>query len=72
MRTHTTNEGTQQGLVRWRRQQLVDSGFPLPVAARLASDSRYDLHALIDLVERGCAPDLAARILAPLDDEAAA
>ena len=72
MRTHTTHEGTQQGLVRWRRQQLVDAGFPLPVAARLASDSRYDLHALIELVERGCAPDLAARILAPLDDEAAA
>jgi hypothetical protein len=72
MRTHTTSEGTQQGLVRWRRQQLVDSGFPLPVAARLASDSRYDLHALIDLVERGCAPALAARILAPLDDEVAA
>ena len=72
MRTHTTYAGTHQGLVRWRRQQLVDSGFPLPVAARLANDSRYDLHALIDLVERGCAPALAARILAPLDDEAAA
>ena len=72
MRTHTTNEGTEQGLRCWRRQQLVDSGFPLPIAARLADDSRYDLHALIDLVERGCAPDLAARILAPLDDEAAA
>ncbi|HET9242176.1 MAG TPA: hypothetical protein VFN99_01955 [Gaiella sp.] len=72
MRTHTTHEGARQGLVRWRRQQLVDSGFPLPIAARLANDSRYDLHALIDLVERGCAPDVAARILAPLDDEAAA
>jgi hypothetical protein len=72
MRTHTTNEGTQQGLVRWRRQQLVDSGFPLPIAARLASDSRYDIHALIDLVVHGCPPDLAARILAPLDDEAGA
>jgi hypothetical protein len=72
MRTHTTNEGTQQGLVRWRREQLVGSGFPLPLAARLARDSRYDLHALIDLVEHGCPSDLAARILAPLHDEAAA
>ena len=71
MRTYTTHEGARQGLARWRRQQLVDSGFPVPVAARLANDSRYDLHALIELVERGCAPDLAARILAPLDDEAA-
>jgi hypothetical protein len=26
------------------------------------------LHALIELVERGCPPELALRILAPLDD----
>jgi hypothetical protein len=28
-----------------------------------------DLHALIELVERGCPPVLAARILAPLEHE---
>jgi hypothetical protein len=28
-----------------------------------------DLHELIELVERGCPPALAARILAPLDRE---
>ena len=72
MRTNTTLEGARQGLVRWRREQLVHSGFPLPVAARIAKDSRYDLHALIELVERGCPSELAARILAPLDDEVAA
>jgi hypothetical protein len=72
MRTNTAREGTRQGLVRWRREQLVHSGFPFPVAARLSTDSRYDLHALIELVERGCPPELAVRILAPLDCEAAA
>ena len=72
MRTNTAREGTRQGLVRWRREHLVDSGFPFPLAARLAKDSRYDLHALIELVERGCRPDLAARILAPPEDEVAA
>jgi hypothetical protein len=72
MGTDTAREETRQGLVRWRREQLVHSGFPFPVAARLAKDSRYDLHALIELVERGCPPDLAARILASLDDEAMA
>lgn len=72
MATNTAREGTRHGLVHWRREQLVDSGFAFPLAARLAKDSRYDLHALIELVERGCAPDLAARILAPLDDEVAA
>jgi hypothetical protein len=55
--------------VAWRWGRLVDAGFPRGLAARLARDTRYDLHALIELVERGCAPALAARILAPLDDE---
>ena len=72
MQPNTAREGTRRGLVRWRREQLVDSGFPFPLAVRIAKDSRYDLHALIDLVERGCPPDLAGRILAPLDDEVAA
>ena len=44
----------------------------LPLAAGLAADRRYDVHALIELVELGCPPDLAARILAPLDAGAAA
>jgi hypothetical protein len=53
----------------WRHARLVDTGFPRGLAARLARDTRYDLHGLIELVERGCPPALAARILAPLDDE---
>ena len=55
-------------LVAWRRDQLAASGFPLPLAARVARDSRYDLHTLIELVERGCPPELAVRIVAPLDE----
>jgi len=69
MATNTAREGTRQGLVRWRREQLVEAGYPFPLAARLAKNSRYDLHALIELVERGCAPDLAGRILAPIDED---
>ncbi len=68
MRTRTTDERATHDLVRWRREQLSGSGFPLPLAARVAKDPRYDLHALIELVERGCRPDLAVRILAPLGD----
>ena len=52
----------------WRSRRLVDAGFPRGLALRLARDARYDLHALIELVERGCPPSLAARILAPLDE----
>jgi hypothetical protein len=56
---------------RWRHEQLVASGFARPAAERLAEDERYDLHALIELVERGCPPELAERILAPLEGAAA-
>jgi hypothetical protein len=56
----------------WRCQQLSASGFPRPLAQQVAQDSAYDLHALIELVERGCPPALAVRILAPLDVRGAA
>ena len=69
----TTTTGRAAGqVVRWRREQLVASGFPPRLAARLAEDTRYDLHALIELVERGCRPDLAVHILAPLGEDFAA
>ena len=55
-------------MVDWRLEQLLAAGFPGELAERLACDWRYDLHASIELVERGCEPLLAARILAPLDD----
>jgi hypothetical protein len=59
-------------VVAWRRRQLIQAGFSDPLSARLARDARYDLHALIELTERGCAPELALRILAPLDVESSA
>jgi hypothetical protein len=56
----------------WRHAQLVRSGFSEPLAVRAAHDGRYDLHRLIELVEGGCAPELALRILAPVEDDEAA
>ncbi len=67
MRTNTEDRTTHE-VVSWRRTQLARAGFPLSVAARLARDARYDLHALLELVDLGCSPALAVRILAPLDD----
>lgn len=66
MQTRARHEAHASEVLSWRRDRLVAAGFGLPLAARLARDPLYDLHALIDLVERGCDPDLAARILAPL------
>ena len=58
--------------VTWRRDRLAAAGFPLPLASWIARDSRHDLHSLLALVERGCTPDLAVRITAPLDEGRAA
>lgn len=61
-------EQAGQDVIAWRRDQLVHTGFPLPLASRVAHDQRLDLHVLIELTERGCPPELAVRILAPLED----
>jgi hypothetical protein len=42
----------------------LEYGFPPALADALARD-RVDLHALLQLVDRGCPPELAARILSP-------
>lgn len=54
-------------IVEWRYHRLVAAGFAGDLAAALARGRDIDLHAVLDLVDRGCPPDLAARILAPLD-----
>ena len=56
-------------VVAWRRRQLLAAGFPGGLAGTLADESSFDLHALLQLVDRGCPPVLAARILAPADGE---
>jgi hypothetical protein len=72
VQTQATHEQEADEVVAWRRDQLAHAGFTLPLAARLAADPRFDLHALIELVERGCPPELAIRILAPLEESDAA
>jgi hypothetical protein len=54
-------------VVEWRRRRLLAAGFAPGLAADLARGHDVDLHALLDLIDRGCPPPLAARILAPLD-----
>ena len=51
----------------WRQRTLIDAGVDAAVATRLATEPDVDLHALLELIDVGCPPHLAARILAPLD-----
>jgi hypothetical protein len=61
-----------EAVVRWRRAQLLQAGLPRSLATRVARDERYDLHDLLQLVEHGCTPELAVRILQPIDQDEAA
>jgi len=50
----------------WRRHVLRAAGFRDDLASELAAAGDVDLHDLLKLVDRGCPPELAARIVAPL------
>jgi hypothetical protein len=69
---HMRHDRGPNQVVIWRREQLVRSGLPLSMAARAAKNADYDLHALIELLGRHCPPELAIRILAPIESESAA
>jgi hypothetical protein len=56
-------------VIAWRRARLHKAGFDTEAAEQLSRECGVDLHAAIELVERGCPPPLAARILAPLEHE---
>jgi hypothetical protein len=62
-----TRQATES-VVAWRRRRLELAGFGPALAGELASSARVDLHELLDLLDRGCPPHLAARILAPIDE----
>jgi hypothetical protein len=57
-----------QSILPWRVERLRGAGFPAGLAAAVARDRRYDMHALVELTDRG-PPELAARILCPLDGD---
>jgi hypothetical protein len=46
----------------WRLHVLMEGGYPLPLAERIAG-SEADLHRAVELVRQGCAPETAAEIL---------
>ena len=46
----------------WRLHVLMEAGYPLPLAERIAS-SEADLHRAVELIGSGCAPETAAENL---------
>jgi hypothetical protein len=58
----TTSENERDKVAGWRLHVLIEAGYPLPLAERVAV-SEADLHVAVDLVQAGCRPDVAAEIL---------
>jgi len=46
----------------WRLHILIEAGYPLPLAERLAV-SEADLHIACEMLDQGCAPETATEIL---------
>jgi hypothetical protein len=60
--TAVWREDEQSKVESWRLHVLIEAGFPLPLAERLAA-SGADLHVAVELVSQGCKPVTAADIL---------
>ncbi|TML77262.1 MAG: hypothetical protein E6G12_05045 [Actinobacteria bacterium] len=59
----TTVETEVERVERWRTAELMRVGFAGDDAVVLAARFDVDLHEAISLVQRGCPPELAVRIL---------
>jgi hypothetical protein len=69
--TWTASPGRRARHDEWRRRRLIAAGFDEQLAGQLAEDrAGVDLHELLVLLDHGCSPALAARILAPLEPPA--
>lgn len=71
-RVSTAPDTPETRVVGWRHRTLLAAGFADGLARRLAAEPAADLHAVLELVDRGCPPQLAARIRGPLRDGAGA
>jgi hypothetical protein len=47
----------------WRLHVLMEAGYPVPLAEKLAAALDADLHEAVELVGKGCDPRTAAEIL---------
>jgi hypothetical protein len=63
METLETSGDERARVESWRLHVLMEAGYPLPLAERLAANETVDLHRAVELVASGCTPETAAEIL---------
>lgn len=56
-------EAESERIQAWRLQALARAGYDPAVAEELAARTDVDLHLAVELLERGCPPETARRIL---------
>ena len=56
-------ETENERVSRWRAEELERAGFGPADAAAIAARSDIDLHVAIELLLKGCSPELAKQIL---------
>jgi hypothetical protein len=62
MQTLDPRQDEQAKVHGWRMHVLIEAGYPVELADRLA-ESDADLHSAVGLVEQGCTPETAVQIL---------
>ena len=60
---HDIIETEPERVERWRAEELIRAGFDPAAATALAANVDVDLHAAVELLERGCPVELAVQIL---------
>ncbi len=60
---HVFVETERDRIELWRIEELERAGYGHRAAGRLAARHDIDLHAAVNLLERGCSPELALKIL---------
>jgi hypothetical protein len=60
--TIQTSENERSKVEGWRLHVLMEAGYPLPLAEKIAG-SEADLHRAVELIGAGCTPETAAEIL---------
>ena len=56
-------ETETERIERWRYEALLRGGYEPSAARRIAERHDVDLHNAVELLERGCSPELAVAIL---------
>jgi len=60
---HVLEDTELDKIERWRSEELERAGYGTRAAGRLAARHDIDLHFAIELLDLGCPPELAIKIL---------